>query len=210
MPAIPPSTRIVSRAATELSHSNVVIASVLGSLAILLLFTLAVIWLVRYREQLRALEQLSIDKKVGALVGHSERYEFDRKEISTLYSLQRPKTAVVNSFRTSYISPNSPLRRNLSQNRQAPMAGQPPERGTVSPPLKSSVWRGKQWVTIARGPKTSTTPAKGSPWQPKTARPRDLEKGGLGALPEEKTPSRVQRLSQLISKMKNEWHDVDL
>jgi len=205
MPAIPPSTRIVSRAAAE--HSNVVIASVLGSLAILLLFTLAVIWLVRYREQLRALEQLSIDKKVGALVGHSERYEFDRKGVSTLYSLQRPKTAVVNSFRTSYISPNSPLRRNLFQNRQTPGVGQPPERGTVSPPLKSSVWRGKQWVTIAR-PKTSTTPAKGSPWQPKTARPRDVEKGRLGA--EQITPSRVQRLSQLISKMKNEWHDVDL
>lgn len=212
MPAIPVQpTHIVSRALT--GTSNVVLASVLGSIAIVIIFALSVVWLIRYRESLKVEQQMT-DKKAAILSGYSDRYEFDRKEISTLYSLQRPKTAVVNSFRTSYI-PNSPLKRNLTQNRQsggqgATPAGQPPERGTVSPPLKSSVWRGRQWVTIAR-PKTSTTPAKGSPWQPKTARPRgppvDLEKAGLGA---EDKKTRVQRLSQLISKMKHEWHDVDL
>jgi len=213
MPAIPiQPTHIGARSATGQS-SGVVIASVLGSIAIVIIFALSVVWLIRYRESLRVEQQMGVDRKAAVLSGYNERYEFDRKEISTLYSLQRPKTAVVNSFRTSYI-PNSPLKLNLTQNRPiggqgTTPAGHPPDRGTVSPPLKSSVWRGKQWVTIAR-PKTSTTPAKGSPWQPKTARPRapvDLEKGGLGTGDKQ---TRVQRLSQLISNMKHDWHDVDL
>jgi hypothetical protein len=208
MPTIP-TNPIVSRALNE-HTSNTVIASVLGSVAILLIFGLAVVWLLRYREQMKLDKQLGIDRKVNTLVGYNHRYEFDRKEISSLYSLQRPKTAVVASFRTSFVPPNSPSRRGLPHGRQLG-AGQPPERGTISPPLRSSVWRGKQWVTISR-PKTSTTPAKGTPWQPSTARPRgpmDLEKGRTLGTEQEKK-SGVQRLSQLISKMKSEWHDVDL
>jgi len=210
MPAIPQHA-IKSRALNERT-TDIVLGSVLGSLAILLIFGLAVVWLLRYRESLRQVERLGSSRKVGALVGYNEGYDFNRKEISTLHSLQRPKTAVVASFRTSFISPNSPMKRGLQHGRQPAGPGQPPDRTSVSPPLKSSVWRGKQWVTITR-PKTSTTPAKGSPWQPKTARPRgpiDIEKSpGLGVEAPEKK-SRVQRLSQLISKMKTEWHDVDL
>jgi len=210
MPAIPQQA-INSRALDE-HTTDIVLGSVLGSLAILLIFGLGVVWLLRYRESLRQVERLGADRKVGALVGYNEGYDFNRKEISTLHSLQRPKTAVVASFRTSFISPNSPMKRGLQHGRQPGAApGQPPDRTSVSPPLKSSIWRGRQWVTTIR-PKTSTTPAKGSPWQPKTARPRgpiDIEKSpGLGVEGPQK--SRVQRLSQLISKMKTEWHDVDL
>jgi hypothetical protein len=128
-------------------------------------------------------------------------YGFDHKDIRLFKTLQEPKVAHLPpiSIRTSFILPDS-----------TPVRGGPRtayENGSVmdympdtSPPARSSVWRGKQWVTITR-PKLNAPPP---------GKQRQNKLATQSVIGEREKKSRVERLSQLISKMKNEFKDVEL
>jgi hypothetical protein len=174
--------------------SSVVLAAV-GSSLLVLGFILLSIWLYRKRH----FKQLDAE---AAAVNKLQHYEFDHKDIRLLKTLQQPQDVHLPpmSIRTSFVLPNS-----------TPIRGGPRtayQSGAVltyypdtSPPARSSVWRGKQWVTVTR-PKINAPPP------PKNRQNKLLATQSV--IGEREKKSRVERLSQLISKMKIDFKDIEL
>jgi hypothetical protein len=132
------------------------------------------------------------------MVTKLQHYEFDHKDLHLLKTLQEPQIAhLPPNIRTSFVLPNS------TSIRGAPRTAYESQRtGGVlsyypdtSPPARSSIWRGKQWVTITRPP------------PPKHRQNKLATQSVIG---EREKKSRIERLSQLISKMKTEFKDVEL
>jgi len=215
------------RSLTGANLTVTIVSAVLGTMAFLFVFALLTLYLYRFRQQ-----AILDEESAGIPATPTTSRLRDLKSQALDYGISKPKTPrpafmAPSPFRASFTLPS------FNNPRSAP---RPMERGSQSPPSpgKSAVWRGKQWVTISR-PRQSPAPAtsralgsakwpqssKASPWGgPKTSLPKpgrpmtplsstDTEKGWAG-VDEDKRYSRVQRLSMLITNMKQNWSEVQL
>jgi hypothetical protein len=163
-----------------------------GSIIVVALVALSV-WLYRRRQLERQDEEAAINKL--------QHYEFEPKDIRLIKTLQEPQVAhIPPTIRTSFILPNSTSVRGGSRTAYEGSQGVVDYPDAYSPPARSSVWRGRQWVTVTR-PKINPPPA---------GRQRNNTLATQSVIGEREKKSRVERLSQLISKMKSEFKDVEL
>jgi hypothetical protein len=177
------------RASMDLAVAAAVVG---GSIIVVALVALSV-WLYRRRQLERQDEEAAINKL--------QHYEFEPKDIRLIKTLQEPQIAhIPPTIRTSFILPNSTSVRGGSRTAYEGSQGVLSYYPDTSPPARSSVWRGRQWVTVTR-PKINPPPAG-------KQRPNNLATQSV--IGEREKKSRVERLSQLISKIKSEFKDVEL
>ena len=163
-----------------ISQKTIVIASAaIGGTATVILFVLLTIWLYRTRHVEKRDEEAPPIKSIPRT--------FDRRSII----LPPPKAARVAplSFRTA-------IDADPAYGGSPYLTKEDGAQPDLSPPLLSSVWRGKKWVTITRPKTEQARPPNPISEKPVISKPMRM--------------TRVERLSVMISKLKTDFMEVQL
>jgi hypothetical protein len=141
-----------------------IISSVVGGTALLALFALLTIWLYRRRfvdptrDEEAARARAAADSDAHSDADFKRSYLFDpRKSFRLLAPPQVARIAPI-TFRSAdaYPDPSVPAFGAAAPGAAAAAAEKKAKHNSVSPPPLSSIWRGRQWVTVSR-PKTPRT-----------------------------------------------------